>query len=298
MKRFTSFILMMAMLVGLLPAHAAESRWVTVQRQCAALGLKVNWFSGYEGLMRRYGTDRMLLVLNGQSYLCPLNSRSSLAGPFDAFGEFNGAGLAPACQNGKWGMVDMDGNTVVDFVHDGQYEAELAGENYPEFRGKDGKDAPPYALFTKDGKQLTEYLYQNHDRFINGYAMVTSGGTLFDGGYEGWGFVDANGYAVCEEKYRHDALNWYKYPTETATEYGVFDRDGFAIVCTDKGFNVINNQGRELLNTPTRKRPWRAGDGAWGFVDVESGKVGFIDGNGEIIEEPQYDDPGTDAQVR
>lgn len=196
----------------------------------------------------------MLLVEGGKSYLCQLNDSASLAGPFDAFGEFNGAELAPACRNGKWGMVDMDGETVVEFIYDGQYEAELAGENYPVFRGEDGKDAPPYALFTKDGKQLTEYMYQNHDRFVNGYAMVTSGGTLFDGGYVGWGFIDANGYAVCEEKYRHDALNWYKYPTESATEYGIFDRDGFAIVCTNEGFNVIDNQGREQLATML----WRA----------------------------------------
>lgn len=296
MKRFTALVIMMAMLVGLLPAHAAGDRWETVRLQCEKLGLQVTWYPEYEGLMRRYGTDRMLLVEGGKSYLCALNDSAKLAGPFDAFGEFNGAGLAPACQNGKWGMVDRNGITRVDFVYDGQYAAELAGENYPEFRGKDGEDAPPYALFAKDGRQLTEYLYQNHDRFINGYAMVTDGGTLFDGGYEGWGFIDANGYAVCEQKYRHEALNWPKYSTTTATEYGVFDQDGFAIVCTNEGFNVIDNQGRELLDTPSPKRPWRAGDGTWGFVDAASGKVGFMDGQGQIVEEPQYDDPSTDPK--
>lgn len=298
MKRFVSFIIMMAMFVGLLPAHAAgeQSRWAAVAEQCREQGLKVTWYPNSEGLMRRYGTNRMLLVEGGKSYLCPLNDSAKLAGPFDAFGEFNGAGLAPACHNGKWGMVDMDGRTAVDFIYDGQYEAEVAGENYPEFRGKDGKDAPPYALFTKDGGQITEYVYQAHDRFVNGYVMVTSGGTLFDGGYGGWGFIDANGYAVCEQKYRHTAPDWPKYSTTTATEYGVFDRDGFAIVCTDKGFNIIDDQGRELLDTPSPKRPWRAGDGAWGFVDAESGKVGFLDGKGQIVEEPQYDDPGTDPK--
>lgn len=301
MKRFTSFIIMMAMVIGLLPAaHAAKSseKWAAVKRQCEELGLQVTWYPEYEGLMRRYGTGNMLLVEGGKSYLCKLNGDAKLAGPFDAFGEFNQDGLAPACQNGKWGMVDRNGKAAVDFIYDGQYEAELAGENFPEFRGKDGKDAPPYALFAKDGRQLTEYMYQAHDRFVNGFAMVTDGGKLFDGGYVGWGFIDANGYAVCEQKYRHEAPSWPKYSTSTATEYGVFDRDGFAIVCTNEGFNVIDNQGRELLDTPSPKRPWRAGDGTWGFVDAASGKVGFLNGNGDIVEEPQYDDPGTDAQVR
>lgn len=277
MKRFTSFILMMAMLVGLLPAHAAESRWVTVQRQCAALGLKVNWFSGYEGLMRRYGTDRMLLVEGGKSYLCKLGSAAKLAGPFDAFGEFNGAGLAPACQNGKWGMVDMDGNTMVDFVHPGQYEAELAGENYPEFRGKDGKDAPPYALFTKDGKQLTEYAFWAYRPFVNGFAMVTDGTS-------GWGFVDIMGSAITEQKYSVESLNDAKMGGDE------FAPDGYAIVINAdlKGYNIINSQGEELLAKPSYIKPWRAGHGLWGYEDRDSCRVGFMDGEGRVVIQPQF----------
>lgn len=292
MKRFASLVIMMAMVVGMLPAaHAAESseRWQAVKKQCEELGLKVTWYPYSEGLMRRYGTDRMLLVEGGQSYLCKLNDYTKLAGSFDAFGEFNRNGLAPACQNGKWGMVGMDGKTVVDFIYDDQYFAELAGDPSPVFRGKDGKDAPPYAVFTKDGVQLTEYQYQNHDRFINSFAMVTVDGT-------NWGYVNMQGEEIGELKYRHEAPAFPKYPGSTLTEYGVFDEKGFAIVCTNEGFNVIDSQGRELLSVSSPKRPWRAGDATWGFVDKESGKVGFMDGEGRVVEEPQYDDPGTDPK--
>lgn len=291
MKRFVSLTIMMAMLLGLFPAaHATSSeRWQTVARQCEELGLEVTWYPEQEGLMRRYGTDRMLLVQGGKSYLYSLRGDQRLAGPFDAFGEFNGDGLAPACQNGKWGVVDMGGKTVVDFIYDSQYEAELAGEAYPVFKGKNGKDAPPYALFTGEGEQLTEYNYQAHDRFVNSFAMVTVDGT-------NWGYVNTQGEEIGELKYRHEAPLYPKYADAAATEYGVFDKDGFAIVYSDGGFNVINSQGRELLETPSPKRPWRAGDGTWGFVDAESGKVGFLYGTGQVAEEPQYDDPGTNPK--
>lgn len=292
MKRFVSLTIMMAMLLCQLPAaQAAETseKWEAAVRQCEEAGLKVTWYPEYEGLMRRYGTDRMLLVEAGQSYLFTLNGNVKLAGPFDAFGQFNKDDQAPACQNGKWGVVDINGKTVVDFIYDSQYEAELAGEAYPVFKGKNGKDAPPYALFTGEGEQLTEYNYQAHDRFVNSFAMVTVDGT-------NWGYVNTRGEEIGELKYRHEAPLYPKYADAAATEYGFFDKQGFAIVYSSEGFNVINSQGRELLKTPSPKRPWRAGDGTWGFVDKESGKVGFLYGTGQVAEEPQYDDPGTDPK--
>ena len=105
MKRFTALVIMMAMIIGALPAHAAgpSEQWEQAKKQCEEQGLQVTWYLYAEGLMRRYGTDRMLLVEGGQSCLCKLNDYTNLVGPFDAFGYFNADGLAPACQNGQFG---------------------------------------------------------------------------------------------------------------------------------------------------------------------------------------------------
>lgn len=293
MKRFISLAIMMAIVIGLLPAaHGTEGELTLrkipmeeVELTCEELGLQVTWYPEYEGLMRRYGTGQMLLVEGGKSYLCKLNGDVKLAGPFDAFGEFNKDGLAPACQNGRWGMVDMNGNTVVDFIYAGQYEAELAGETYPVFKGKNGKDAPPYALFTKLGTQLTEYKYQGHDRFVNGFCMVTADG-------KGWGYLDVNGKEITALEFRHEALGTAKFSGDD--DYGIFDENGYAIVCTDEGFNIIDKyHGWGLMGTPLPKKPWRAGHGLWGCVDAESGKVGFVDEGMFTVIRPRFDDRTT-----
>jgi len=148
-RAILSIFLTLALMTGFVPAAAAELP--------APEGLSITWYTDYEGLMRRYGTDRMLLVKDGKSGLFGLDGKKYTDCVFDAFGTFNASGLAPACLNGKWGMVDMDGNTVVDFTYDGQYEAEVQAATYPTFKGKNGKDEPPYALFAPDGKQLTGY---------------------------------------------------------------------------------------------------------------------------------------------
>ena len=280
MKHFVSLVLTLAVAAATLPAAcAAESsgKWKAVAGQCEELGLQVAWYPEYEGLMRRYGTDRMLLVEAGQSYLCKLNDNVKLAGPFDAFGEFNKSGLAPACQNGKWGMVDRDGKAVVDFVHPGQYEAELAGEDYPEFRDRDGKDAPPYALVKMDGTLLTGYDFWAYRPFVNGFAMVTDGTS-------GWGFVDIAGRAITGQKYSAESLNDAKMGGDE------FGPDGYAIVINAdlKGYNIINSRGEELLAKPSYIKPWRAGHGLWGYEDRDSCKVGFMDGEGRVVIQPQY----------
>lgn len=132
MKRFTALVIMMAMVVGLLPAHAAgeQGRLDAVQPQCLELGLKIWWF--IDGpLIRRYGTDRMLRVYDGKSTLRTLENKLVSIDEFDAFGYFNSDGLAPACRDGRWGVVDLDGKAVVDFLYDTQAQAEAAGDLAP-----------------------------------------------------------------------------------------------------------------------------------------------------------------------
>ena len=261
MKRFTSFILMMAMLVGLLPAHAAESRWVTVQRQCAALGLKVNWFSGYEGLMRRYGTDRMLLVLDGQSYLCPLNSRSSLAGPFDAVEDFDEDGRALAARNGKWGRVSQNGEVVTEFLYGTKEEA--AQEAKAQMVQEPG--GWKYAVADMEGNLLTGYVYEAKRNFSHGFAAVFRGGSG-----EGWGYVNEKGEEVIPCQYYSGGVK-------------DFASDGYAIVYSNgRGYNVVDTAGREVFPRDGYIREvWRAGQGLWGRQG-ENG-VEFWSSAGELV---------------
>ncbi len=196
-RKILSIFLALALMTGFVPAaHAAEgpSRWEVTAGKCREQGLVVNWFSGYEGLMRRYGTDRMLLVLQGQSLLCPLNSGSSLTGPldgFDAFGQFNADGLAPACRNGKWGVVDLDGGTVVDFLYGTQAEAEAAGALAPVSQESVDEDAlheglrrvwdrenDLWGFVDETGEQVVPCLFDAVGYFDQGYASVLAGGTF------------------------------------------------------------------------------------------------------------------------
>ena len=50
-------------------------------------GLSVTWYPECEGLMRRYGTGRMLLVKDGKSGLFSLDGTQYIGFVFDAVGE-------------------------------------------------------------------------------------------------------------------------------------------------------------------------------------------------------------------
>ena len=193
MKRFTALVIMMAMIIGALPAHAAgpSEQWEQAKKQCEEQGLQVTWYLYAEGLMRRYGTDRMLLVEGGQSCLCKLNDYTNLVGPFDAFGYFNADGLAPACQNGKWGVVDRKGETVVDFLYDTQAQAEAAGGLAPVIPESVDEDAfheglcrvqsgenGLWGFVNEAGEQVVPCLFDGVGYFDRGYASVLADGVF------------------------------------------------------------------------------------------------------------------------
>ena len=71
-RRLWTLIVTLSLSISLFPAVRAagpSEKWTAVKKQCEELGLSVTWYPEQEGLMRRYGTDRMLLVEGGQSYL-------------------------------------------------------------------------------------------------------------------------------------------------------------------------------------------------------------------------------------
>ncbi len=249
---------------------AQEEIYPTCAKRCEELGLSVRWLPGTV-VMRRYGTDRMLLVKEGVAALYGLDGTQYTDYIFDVVEEFDAQGHAVAMKNGKWGQIDLDGNTVVDFIYDNEGEAkDNVGVQFVSKRPGE----PPYALAKLDGTRLTGYDFWAWRPFVNGFALVTDGG-------EGWGFIDTTGKAITEQKYSGLSLNDVKMGG------GEFGEDGYAVVYSLRGgYNIIDETGRELLPENSSRKPWRAGYGLFG-VELSAG-VGFVDGRGKVVIEPQY----------
>lgn len=250
--------------------------WETVDRLGREAGLQVTWYQG-ENIIRLYGSDRMSRVKDGKCALSGLDGTLYTDYEFDTIQEPGLDGLFPAAKNGKWGKLSADGSTAVEFLYDTK---ESIGVN-ARFVSKWADDSPPYALFTLDGKQVTDYAYWSHSEFVNGYAMVSSGD-------EPWGYIDAAGTPISERKYWAigDDYNSHYYRWHSTP----FGEDGFATVrnLQSGGYNIIDTQGHELLERNSTTRPWRAGFGLWGYVDSETNGMGFIDSTGKIVIEPKY----------
>ncbi len=280
MKRFISLTIMLAMCIGLLPAaHGAEGELALrkipmeeVNRTCEEQGLQVTWFPEYEGLMRRYGTDRMLLVKGGLSYLAVLGSTEILAGPFDAVEEFDGSGQAYAAKNGKWGIIDLDGNTVMDFTYDTLHNAKERVTAKPVMEPGGWK----YAIADMNGNLLTPYKYWDvHPGYSNGMLGVFIGQDE-EGNDLGWGFVNEKGEEVIPCQFYQGGI-------------GAFDENGYVVLHG----NLLDKTGRLLFENYFNDL-WYAGCGLYAILDNK--KVGFIDKSGNVVIEPQYSKPTYDPK--
>lgn len=233
-------------------------------------GVEVTWYPGTAYIIRRYGTDRMLLVKDNKSGLFGLDGTQYTDYVFDAVEEFDANGQAIAAQNGKWGKIDLDGNTVLDFTCDSQQEAELG----IKFVGRWGKNDPPFALFTSAGKRLTGYDFWAVGDFVNGFARVTDGNA--------YAYLDTQGRRITDFVY-----SWLSCG---------FEEDGYASVHTyEDGYNVIDREGKPCLPVWTSRfarKPWRAGFGIWGYESKDG--LGFVElSTGRVVSEPRFVDAFT-----
>lgn len=238
-------------------------------KRCGELGLSVMWLEPEIKIMRKPGVDRMVLLKGSLAAIYGLDGTPYTDYSFDVVRDFDGQGRAVVLKNGKWGQIDLNGNTVVDFIYDDEEEAKAGIQVH--FVSQWADDSPPYALAKRDGTVLTEYKYWSCTPFSNGFAMVADG--------ENWAYLDADGKELTPFKYMPMGSQFGSTP---------FGEDGFAIVQVreDRRRNIIDSTGRELLPENYYK-VWRAGCGLFG-VQMSSG-VGFIDGTGKVAIEPQYD---------
>ncbi|MCI9264030.1 MAG: hypothetical protein HFF06_05600 [Oscillospiraceae bacterium] len=269
MKRAASFAIMLAMLLGLLPTANAAGK-----EPIQAADLDVTWYSDWDVLSRLYGTDRMILVKDNLCALYGLDGTKYTDPVFDAIGEYDDQGYAVAMKNGKWGVIDLDGATVLDFRYDWMELARSALEAGVAFVSPRYDGSTSYALATLDGRLLTDYKYWGITPFVNGFALVGDG--------ENWTYLNTKGEEIVP-------LGRYFMMTNN------FGSDGLVIVrrfdeeTKTSWENVIDGSGRELF-PEVAKEIWRAGEGLWGYRDQETGRVGFLDqATGQVAIPAQYD---------
>lgn len=196
MKRFISCVILISIFAGLLlsiKATATMEDWQTVAGQCDELNIGVTWYPQWQGIIRRYGYNRMLVVKDAQSYLYTVKELWNKAGPFDTVDEFDENGHALAAQNGKWGKIDHDGGTLVDFLYDTREEARLAD-------GERGK-AKIVSMSSGSGDEFHEGL-----RWINAQGNTDGAGAEANGP---WGFADESGRVVIPAIF--DAVGYFDY---------------------------------------------------------------------------------------
>lgn len=257
-----SVVLVLSMLIGILPAAMAAPSWRETLEAAGQAGLDVSWYPDYESLTRLYGTDRMLLQKNGLFALCDLGGTDFTGFVFDAVAQPSEDGTLLAMKNGKWGKIDQNGNTLVNFIYATQEEAKCPVN--VQIVQKNGL----FAIADLNGKLLTGYDYWNAKPFVNGYAALQNN--------EGrWGYIDGNGAVAVPFDYVGDISGM-----------GDVGEDGYAIMQVVSKYYAVSIHGDDLLGVGMRKL-WRAGQGMWGFVDG-SGKVGFADSDGNVVVEAQY----------
>lgn len=201
MKRFTSFILMMAMLVGLLPAHADEVEVVNYLGE----GLTSYWYSqgGKLGLMAEDGT-----IVTEPLY-------DQIKGYSD--------GYAQVRQGESWGLLDASGKLAVPLVY--EYIGEVSqGISCAVKNGKFGY------LRASDGSPITEFVY---DRALDFWNVGKVERNVDDRCY--FGAIDRTGKLVVPMEYSHIYLSpkgdaYITQNTDWAAGmreyYGAYDLDG------------------------------------------------------------------------
>ena len=143
-------------------------------------------------------------------------------------------------------------------------EAKVINSDSFFIRNNDGK----YALFNHSGKQLTDFIFDDYDDFVDGYAYVSKD--------EKYGIIKSNGkmsvdfgkyrrinnlgglYDVSDDDYNDSVILGNgkviaskKKDDTSAIHY--FDTDIFAVLENDKEYRIVNYKGKEILSIPIKE---------------------------------------------
>ncbi len=125
------------------------------------------------------------------------------------------------------------------------------------FAGSNSKSA----LYSADGKKLTDFIFTMTKKFKNGYALVKTD--------EGYGIIKSNGKPSV-------AYGKYKYMTEAAGMYRVEDNDKNEFLINAQGKVLYDLKGKELRN-------YICAESYSELVDKKSGKFNILNEEGKSL---------------
>lgn len=137
-----------------------------------------------------YMGNKMAVKYDGKYHYCDA-SFTELFGAYDAAGSFNG-GVAAVMEGKKWGVINENGEKVVDFIYD---DVKL-DEKGIAFRGDRAfvKQNGEYILIDSTGKRIGNEAWDDADVFNSDMiAAVQKNGK--------WAFIDAEGKVLTEFVY-------------------------------------------------------------------------------------------------
>ncbi|MDF2435752.1 MAG: repeat-containing protein [Bacteroidota bacterium] len=197
----------------------------------------------------------------------------------------------------KYGFINSKGKEVIPAVYDA-----VDSWFYRSTRFNDLlviENDQHYALFKRNGEQVTEFLYQGIGVWNQGLAMVSKDGKQ--------GFIDKDGKVVIPLVYNHvDQMTTTPVRVNKDGKWGFIDSKGKIVipiiyedatgfgvtakVKKDGKWGIIDNDGKEVLAAAYESLGYYK-DGV--AVARQNGKYGYIDMAGNVIIPFEYDHAGS-----
>lgn len=210
-------------------------------------------------------------------------------------------GLAIVKQGNKYGLISIQGSTVVECTFDSiQYSEEHEDDHLLIVT-----QSERYGVMTASGDMITAIVFENISGFINGYAIVTMNGAA--------GLIDTTGTVRITPEW-----DWLYYPDEngwclacmddTVPQYMYINMDGrtigpyeyaepysegFAFVISDGIETVINDTGGVVLTSDGTVDAMHSAYSGGLMGVLIHGDWGYVDYSGNICITPQWAEVGT-----
>lgn len=182
-------------------------------------------------------------------------------------------GIAAAVIDGKWGVIDTDGQTIIPFKYDyllyfyyKNGKSRTLGRTKACLNGKWGYiDINEHQVIPLIYDKLWENDYADMWR----YAIAQFN--------DKWGVIDRNGDILIPFEY--DEIGFTKKDAQRITVWAKkAEKNGFIVVSPTGTLLYCRDAGTLYSDTVT-----------W-FRDFTSGKVGFVNADGSLLTAPLYDD--------
>lgn len=177
-------------------------------------------------------------------------------------------GLISVQKDGKWGVIDAQGNTVLPFKYDrgiGSFHNGLASFSNGE----------KYGFIDKTGKVVIPAAYDSVNDFVNGYAIVTN----YDRNYNGlYGAIDTVGKLIAPIKYTsmqdfYDGMARVSDQPYGSGKYGYVNTSGSLVVPIQYTTAYSFSDGLAMVAVEDERF----------FEPVIQGRYGYINTQGEAV---------------